>query len=63
MGNMSAIDAYTPTFDPFGAHTSIPQESVNTVTTVQGATQALSKVLGSPYVWVSVGVALLFLIK
>jgi len=63
MGSMS--DAYAPTFDPFGAHTSIPQESVDggqnaVVATVEGA---VGKVLGNPYVWVGVGLVLLFTIK
>jgi len=61
---MSALEGYTPTFDPFGAH--IPVETVDgqsgAVPTSEGATHAVAKVLGNPYVWVAAGVLLLFLL-
>ena len=62
---MSMLEGYTPTFDPFGAH--IPVETVDgpsgAVPTSEGATHAVAKVLGNPYVWVTAGIALLFILK
>jgi len=61
-GNMSALQGYPPTFDPFGSH--IPPETVDTTTSAAaGATHAVAKVLSSPYMWVAAGLVLLFLLK